>query len=305
VRARGPYVVAVNEGLDEADIYRLEDGRYLGKCEFKQDASRRVNLLVFDDVICGPATDDQVVAMDLATPGVERWRVRTDASVSQLFKPSADLLAVSDRRGGVQLIEPDTGNMRMALARVTACEDGITDGSLSGGVLYVCGYKKRRTSDEPQRWGLAAVRIQDRSVLWSRDDLGQVACLNQDVLECAANAIPVASLAAEDGNRGWNGNGPRNSSTGKLSLLLLDKAAGNPIGQRLEVPLDTEAGASRALSVAVYPGQVQVTAGAARLRFPCDPASAPHADGPSTQPVGESETPAGVDAGKYSEAGRP
>jgi hypothetical protein len=154
--------------------------------------------------------------------------------------------------------------------------------------LYVCGYKKRQTPEEPQRWGwgLAAVRVRDHSVLWSKDDLGQAPCLNQEVLECAANVIPVASLPVDDASRQINALGPRSTNLGKLSLVLLDKATGAPIGQRIEVSLDNESGASRALSVTVNAGQVQVTAGSARLRFPFDPAIPPREDRPTSQPAG-------------------
>lgn len=305
VRARGPYVVAVDEKLEQADVYRLEDGRYLGRCQFKQDPKGPVNLLMFDDVICGPAAGDQIVALELATPGVERWRVRTDASLAQIFKPSAELLAVSDRRGGVQLIDPATGGARMPDVTVRACEDGVTDGTLAGGVLYVCGYKKRRSADEPPRWGLAALRVQDRSLLWSKDDLGAWTSLNQDVLECATNVIPLAGLVVEGRSQSLSANTPRATSTTKVSLSLVDKATGNRVGQVIEVPLDSEAGSSRALSLAVHPGQVQVTVGAARWRFPFAPVSVPGEARPASRPDGGSESPAGLDAGKRAEARTP
>ena len=303
VRARGPYVVAVDEKLEGADVYRLDDGRYLGACQFKQDSSRRVNLLLFDDVCCGPASDDEVHAMELATPGVERWRVQADAGLAQLFKPSPDVLAIADRRGGVQLVDPATGNRRMSTVNVKACESGVNDGTLQGGVLYVSGYKRRRTNEEQQRWGLAAVGVQDRTVIWQRDDLGPWACLNQEVLECAANVIPLAVLTSDNtGQAQPSFNNARVLSISKLQLSLLDKATGNKIGERIDVPLENNSGASRAPRYrSPRPG-----AGDGRRRPVAVPvraalgvlASSAHRN---LALAGESESAAGPDAGKNSE----
>jgi hypothetical protein len=147
------------------------------------------------------------------------------------------------------------------------------------------------------------VRVQDRSVLWSKDDLGPWTCLNQDVLECATNVIPVAGLKIDDGSQQANANVPRVMATAKVSLSLLDKATGKRVGETIEAPLDSEAGGSRALSVAVSPGQVQVTVGATRLRFPFAPVLG--GARPTSRPAGESEPAAGLDSGKSSEGRAP
>lgn len=306
VRARGPYVVAVDDELQQVDVFRLEDGRYLGACKFKQNAARRTNITLFEDVICGPASDNEVVAMELATPGVERWRVSTDSDLAQLFKPSADLLAVSDRFGRLQLVDPRTGKRHMAQVKVPACANGVMDGTLIDGILYVYGFKSRAQSgaDPDQRWGLAAIRVSDSAVLWGKDDLPAKTFLSQDVLEACTNAIPVAVFLTNDAVRqfhGAHGGSVRTGTAGQVGLSVVDKTTGKQIGEGIIAPLESEAGASRILSVEVRPGQVQVTAGAARMRFPFDRAETGHA---GSRAAAKQELPAEIDVGRGQEGDR-
>jgi hypothetical protein len=305
VRARGQYVVAVDERLEKADIFRLADGRYLGACEFKQsaDRGRKVNITLFEDVICGPASPNDVVAIELATPGVERWRVSTDSDLSQLFKPAGDLLAVADRAGRVQLVDPRTGNRQMQVMQVDACADGVTDGTVEGGIFYVCGLKRRASGaggdGDQQRWGIAAIRTSDGKVLWQQDDFGARAHLNQAVLESCSNAIPVAVLLPSGESRQFQSGVGRVGTTGRVELSVVDKLTGKMIGTKVSASLDADAGAWRILNMAVRPGQIEVTAGAALVRFPFK-----HEGPATTQPAESSEapgleqTPAGIDSGK-------
>jgi hypothetical protein len=203
----------------------------------------------------------------------------------------------------VQLVDPRTGKRHMAPVRVQACAEGVVDGTLENGILYVCGFKKRSSGAadaDQQRWGLAAIRAADATVLWDRGDLGPRPCLDQDVLESAANAIPVAVLMpANEGNRQFHG-GVRAGAGGRLELSLLDKATGKSIGEKIGAPVDAEAGAARILSVQVRPGEVQVTAGTARMLFPFESPGGKAA----SQPAAEEDQPAGIEVGKSREGHR-
>ncbi|HOB73352.1 MAG TPA: PQQ-binding-like beta-propeller repeat protein [Phycisphaerae bacterium] len=298
VRARGPYVVAVDDQLEQVDVFRLEDGRYLGACHFKQGAAYKMNIALFEDVICGPASENEVAALELATPGVERWRVSAVSDLAQLFKPSADLLAVADQVGRVQLVDPRTGRRHMAPVRVQACAEGVMAGTLEDGVLYVCGFKKRASGAadaDQQRWGLAAIRVADATVLWSRDDLGPRTHLNQEVLGSAVNVIPVAVLTtANERPRQFQAGRPRTDRSAWLELTLLDKATGQKVGESISAPVDPEAGAARVLSVRVRPGEVQVTVGEAWMRFPTGSGVGQAA----TRPADDESSPAGIDVGE-------
>ncbi|MEP0844436.1 MAG: PQQ-binding-like beta-propeller repeat protein [Phycisphaerae bacterium] len=277
VRARGQYIVAVDGRREQADVFRLADGRFLGTATFEQPGGQAaVNLSLFDDVICGPVSAHQVAAFELETPGVERWRVATESELFQAFKPTGELLAVADRAGRVQLIDPRTGKPAMNAVRVEACGEGIRDGSVSDGVFYVCGYRKRGSDDNnPDRLGLAAIRVSDRKVLWQRDDLGPGTWLNQEVLECSANAIPLVTRVGSGGNQQLR---TINSSEGAvLEVTLLDKAGGKPLGEPMEVPLPAEAAAMRILNVRTTAKDLRVVAGLAMLRFPFTPAARPPA----------------------------
>ncbi|MBI4579695.1 MAG: PQQ-binding-like beta-propeller repeat protein, partial [Planctomycetes bacterium] len=107
VRAVGEYLVAADAGLGRVDVFKLGDGTYLGEGRFDQppQAEAMVNIAVVGDVVCGPRADRQVVALELGTPGIERWNVQVRGELSQIFKPSPELVAVADRAGRVQVIE--------------------------------------------------------------------------------------------------------------------------------------------------------------------------------------------------------
>ncbi len=275
VRARGTYVVAVDAALEQVDIFDLANGQHKGECRFQQDPSplRQVNITLYDDVICGPASPREVVALELATPGVERWRVSMPEPISQIFKPRADVLAVADRGGRVQVIDPATGKKLME-AHATQCAHGVIDGALSGGVLYVCGFQTRviETSEfEKQRWALAAIRMDNGSVLWQRGDMEPRTFLSDEILRCSSNAIPVAVFLPAGSRPARDSGGSQNA---EIELTVLDKSNGKPIGDPVKVSLNADSGASRILDVQVWPAQgpstaqVMVTSGAVQYAFP-------------------------------------
>ena len=176
-RARGKYVVAMEPGLEQVDIFALADGRSIGSCSFTQ-SDDRVSIMLFDDVVCGPVQAHDVAAFDLATPGVQRWRVSGTNNVTQIFKPAPDLLAVADQAGGLSLIDPLSGKVRWH-AQVESCAEGILDGAVQGDVnVRSCGLQKRsgtgaRASIDRQRWGLAALRMTDGSIVWQQGEFSR------------------------------------------------------------------------------------------------------------------------------------
>ena len=280
VRARGDYVVAVDQTLEQVDVFRLSDGRYLGECRFKQDESpsRKVNIALYDDVICGPASDHDLVAMELATPGAERWRISTPDRLSQVFKPTPKLLGIADASGHVKVIDPSTQRSLMDVT-VYACEEGVVDGSLVDDVLYVCGYAARAKRGVPydwQRWALAAVAMEDNRILWQRSDIGARAYLNGELLRVSSDAIPVVVFrpSAKQSGRAvsseitLSGGNDGKQTVGLVELMIIDKATGKMVGQAVVTPVPSGVGANRILDVQAWPGKVLVTAGSRTLRFP-------------------------------------
>ncbi len=276
VRARGPYVVAVDAALEVADVFRLEDGRYVGECRFLQDVSpyRRVNVTLFDDVICGPVSLNEVKALELATPGVERWRVEMPAAIAQIFKPTPDVLAVADRTGLLRLIDPSSGRQIMQ-ARVKSCGQGVNDGAIMDGVLYIYGYQERVTEPaqlDQQKFGLAAINFAGGDVLWEIRDLPARTFLSDDLLRASPNAIPLVSFIRPGGGAEQppvraDGTG---SGAGSVELVILDKKTGKPIGERITTPMDKDPGAGRIQSVEVWPGRILVASGSSYLRYPVE-----------------------------------
>ncbi len=273
VRARGPYVVAVDAGLEHVDIFRLEDGRSLGECTFAQEpaAARKVNITLYDDVVCGPVSPKEVAARELATPGVERWRVPVPEGISQIFKPTPGLLAIGDRIGSVQVIDPATGKKLMESA-TEACSAGVVDGALVDGTLYVYGYETRAADVneyDRQRLGIAAIRMDTGAVLWQQGNLGPRTFLTDELLRVSSNAIPVAAFL-QGGSRELSGARADVTSTlnGGVELRLLDRRTGQLIGEKMIVPLTADSTARQIADVQVWPGQVMVVAGNSYIRFP-------------------------------------
>ncbi|MBP7933445.1 MAG: PQQ-binding-like beta-propeller repeat protein [Phycisphaerae bacterium] len=283
VRARGEYVVAMEAGLEHVDIFALSDGRTIGSCSFVQ-GDDRVSIMLFDGVICGPAQAQDVAAFNLATPGVERWRLAGTDRIAQLFKPAPDLLAVADQSGQLSLVDPLSGKVCWQ-TRVEACAEGVLDGVVQGGILYVCGMQRRATGGarlgiERQRWGVAALRMADGSVIWQQGELPARTHLSAEVLKASANAIPIASIVAAEPSPARAGGQVSDHDQDVVAvesrlgvmvprLLLLDKATGRAIGQPV-VPTQPAGVAGRSiLDVQVWPDRVDVLLESTWLQFPC------------------------------------
>ncbi|MGQ9650125.1 MAG: outer membrane protein assembly factor BamB family protein [Phycisphaerae bacterium] len=277
VRARGSYVIAADEKIQEVDVFRLADGQHIGQCRFSQPqaAADRINLLLFDEVICGPVSENEVAAFELASPGTERWRTAVTGRLSQIFKPTADLAAIADRAGQVEIRESSTGKARGRFATPT-CAEGVIDGALADGVFYLIGYFER-PARRPRRvngcYGLAAIRMEDGTILWQRNDIAPGTFLTADVLRMSSNAIPLAMLVSDSeaggtsrpaGTRTRSGTG---DPPGSIEMCLLDKATGKEIGRRVSKPLPTGIRDSLILDVCVWGREIIVRMAACELRF--------------------------------------
>lgn len=283
VRARDEYVVAMEAGLEHVDIFALSDGRSIGSCAFVQ-GDERVSIMLFDDVICGPVAARDVAAFNLATPGVQRWRLPGTDNIAQIFKPAPDLLAVADQSGQLSLVDPLSGKVRWQ-ARVEACIDGILDGTVQEGVLYVCGLQKRalgaaRVSADRQRWGLAALQMTDGSIIWQQGEFPARTHLSAEVLRTSANVIPVAALVPAESPSTRDGShtsdhdrnvavGDPASGMNALQLILLAKTTGRPIAPPVVSASPVDRASRSILDVQVWPDRVDVILESAWFQFPC------------------------------------
>ncbi len=295
VRARGQYVVAADRSLQKVDLFRLADGGHIGQCKFSQPKglAGTINLLLFDDVICGPVSNNEVAAFEVIAPGSERWRATLPEQLSQIFKPAPDLVAVSDQGGKLQLHEASTGRSRRQ-PMLPPCPEGAIDGALIDGVLYLIGYQSRPriTATRPQEFQpwtycLAAVRAEDGRILWQRDNVAPGTYLTGDILRASSNAIPLAAVvrrfpetAADSGaSKAQEVNiarMDRSRSAPMIELTVVDKSTGRSIGQPLATPLPEGTRSAPVLDVLALPGEIVVRAGPYTIRFGMN-ASAPGA----------------------------
>ncbi len=275
VRARQGYVVAIDSDLERTDVVRLRDGGMIGSCAFAQPADR-VSIALLAEVICGPVSEREIAAFELAAPGVERWRFKAEGTLSQIFKPTPDSLVVTDQVGRLAALDPATGSV-VWRSVVKSCANGVTDGVLQNDVLYVCGLQNRpqgRGSDpESQRWAVAAIRWADGQVLWQAGDLPARAHLNAHVLAVAANAIPIAVFTPArapqvDAPAGIDRNTPL---TSRLEIGLLEKSTGRALGGKLLANLPLDTGTGTVLDLRASDGLIEVVVGANRLRIACPP----------------------------------
>jgi len=281
VRSFGKYLVAGDSGLEHLDVFQLADGIHLGVCEFDQpdEPDRAVNVAAADDVICGPISPRHVVALELGTPGVERWRVEMNTDLSQIFKPSPDMVAVADRAGGLKLIDPASGQAKLDV-QVPACPEGVVDGRLDAGVLYVYGLQKRsepgRPTTDRRQWAMAAIRVSDGVVLWNRSDLGSQLCLVSEVLTASSNAIPlmvyrplITEARLDQGNGQITVSVPRTRA--QVELAILDKSTGATIGETVSMNVEGLEGAAVLLDLQVWPERITAFVGANHASFELRP----------------------------------
>ncbi len=286
VRIRGSTVVAIDPDLERVDLFQLEDGTHRGFCRFRQ-LPDKVSLTLFDEVICGPVAGNEVAAFDLATPGIERWRVAMPADLCQIFKPAPDRLALSDRAGRLMIVDPQTGRV-LHETRLNACAEGVTDGVVRDGILYACGFQVRPwgqpdeagptsgTGRGPdfarQRWGLGAVRLSDNAVLWQIADIGPRPFLNADVLRAVDGLVPVVvyrprGTAPRTGIQVGGVDAPLRGA-GTLELTLYDRVDGQQVTDTAIVELPEDPAAGLVADVRVWPQAIDVVIGAVTVRFP-------------------------------------
>lgn len=288
VRVQGSWVVAVDRALTTATIYRASNGALLGQVQFRQPTEqegRMVSLAVFDDVLCGPAGTTEVVAMEMATPGVERWRVRCDVdgkplAVTGLFKPRPDLLGVGCEQGVVMLIDAATGRI------VLKAQTGLTaarfyEGAITDGILCVYGAVEGRK--EP--FQVAALDAQDGHLLWHRDPVsgefwsqaGSRYPADSTLLQAAENAIPVAKLTVARTSREERArsSGGRSAAPAKLKLTILDKRTGQAIGESPDVDIKDDPLATTIHQVLAWPDRVIVVVGNTYAAFRIGPPKEP------------------------------
>jgi hypothetical protein len=300
VRAFGDYVVVGDAALQQVDVFKISDGTHLGLCEFQQpggSSDRAVNIAVLDDVICGPTSPQEVAAMELKTPGVEpRWVIEMPAELSQIFKPSEDTLAIADRAGNLKLIDPATGKVTLDV-NIAACAQGVIDGRIESGVLYVYGFEKRtepnRAPTDRQQWALAAVRVPTGDILWAKTGLGPLMCVTGDALTASPNGIPVLAYRPASSEAGTHyGSAPLAAGTGrraKMEFMVVDKATGATIGDTVSMDVDGVEGSSMLLDLQVWPNRVTAFYGTNYLRFsllPPGERSSPPSGSQTAQPPG-------------------
>lgn len=280
VRARGGFLAAMDADLEQVDLFRVRDGTAVGRCLFTQPPDK-VSVTLYSEVICGPTSEREVAAFELAAPGVQRWRFAMPDVLAQVFKPTPDLLAVSDQAGRLALVDPATGTSRWQTT-VEACAEGVTDGMIQGDTLYVCGLQKRprgpRPDHESQRWGVAAVNAADGRVLWQRGDLAARTHLNAAVLRISENAIPLAAFFPARGNAAQQFPPPQGTDrttplVSRVEIIVLDKATGRQLGGSLSANLADNYGAGLILDLRSVPGGLDIVVGVNYLRCPCPPAS--------------------------------
>lgn len=286
---RSGCLVVGDAGLQHVDVFRLADGTPLGVADFTQpqEGERAVNIAITPDAIWGPISPRHVAALDPKAPGVEpRWRIETGADLSQVFKPSADTLAVADRAGGVKLIDAADGRVRLSV-RVPVMGDGAVDGRLDGGVLYLMGLQKRFEAPRGglglQQWAVAAVRVEDGAILWSEGGLGPQMCVTADALVASSNAIPLLVYRPASGEvRVDHGNGQIGGITARrarVELRLLDKKTGAAIGEPVAIEVDATDGSATLLDLQVWPKRVEAFVGASRVAFETGPAADGRSEG--------------------------
>ncbi len=281
VRCRGEHVVAVDRFLQTADIFRLADGRYLGECQFHQDRDPRLwtNLSLFDNVICGPVSQHEVAAFEMAVPGIERWRTTMPGPLSQIFKPNADLLAIADRAGFLRIIDPANGRSILQ-TNVTACRNGVIDGVIIDRVLYVYGYQQREVNParfENQRWAIAAIDLEDGKTIWQRSDWPAATYLSPEVLSLSTNAIPVVAFIPKSVGQDivlqelqqQFPKLPLRDYAGLLEVRLVDKANGQDLGSKTLVPMQGRPSSYLPiLDVQAWPDQLSIMVGSLRIQLP-------------------------------------
>ncbi len=289
VRIGGGFAIAVNRALSHVSVFRRTDGRHLGAVSFAQPDGkerRKVSLVLFDEVVCGPAGPSEVAACELATPGVERWRLRCEqdgrpVAVTGLFKPRPDLLGVGCAAGAVMLVDPSNGKIVLSV-KTGLPEADIFEGAITDDVL--CLYAA--TGDEKEAFQIVAIDARDGHLLWHRSpeageywsQLHYAHPLDNALLSAAANAIPVAQLIAPGAGPAGGRAARRTPLTEpqeppeiRLRLTLLDKRTGREIGRPETVALPAAETMAMIHHVLTWPDRVIVVGDSTYVAFRIDP----------------------------------
>ncbi|MBN1491306.1 MAG: PQQ-binding-like beta-propeller repeat protein, partial [Phycisphaerae bacterium] len=285
VRLGDEYVVAVSEALDAVSVFHADDGRSLGEARFWQptsEASRRLSLAVFDDLVCGPVSAAEVAAFELGAPGIERWRVRCERggeplAITGIFKPAPDQLAIGCERGLVKLVDPATGELLREI-RLELPRARIFDGAISDDVL--CLY----AADGEQRdsFLVVAMDLSSGRMLWRYESQageywsqGQYDYpLDNSLLRAARNAIPVVRLIGNQTARQRVPGVPlRQQGVREIELTILDKRTGRIIGRPQTLAFGEGETITRIDQVLVWPDRVIVVTDNACLAFAVEPPS--------------------------------
>jgi len=272
VRARGDTVIVADKTLEHIDVYRLSDGQYLGQCTFTQSIGRQISISLFDEVICGPTSDNKIIAVDLKAPGVERWQTVMPRALSQVFKPTPNLLAVADRSGNVRIIDPSSGR-QIVESHVEPCAAGVINGVMREDRLYVFGYKKRAMDPAKtvadQDVAVAAIDPKSGDLIWGRSGLSSWTYVSSTVLKASANAILLVALEPPEQEQRNRGLRYHTGQPARLRMKLIDKQNGKFIGETVSVTLNESPMTRRILDVQAWPGRVIVRAGSLQVEFPC------------------------------------
>lgn len=279
VRVRGEHVVAVDETITNASVFRSDDGRMLGRIAFPENARRALSLTVFDEVLCGPAGEGWIAAFELATPGIERWRMRVERdgkplTVAGLFKPLPNVLGIGCAGGIVRLVEAATGRVMADIATGVADAE-VFEGAITDGVL--CLYATRAGQDGA--FLVLAVDARDGRLLWSRvpragefwSQAGTDYPADNSLLRAANNAIPVARLKVRSNRNPMVPNtGDKPDEPQTLELTVLNKRTGEPVGQPASVKLANTEPMMLIEHVLAWPDRVIVVGGSTYVAFAAD-----------------------------------
>ncbi len=271
VLSRGDYVVAADENLKHLDVFQLQDGRRLGQCVFAQDDvdDGPLSVSVFEEVVCGPGSTNEVVAYELSRPGIERWRESMPEGLTRIFKPAPDLLGVADAYGRIKILDPATGKLQLE-TRIERGRGGVFSGAVEADVLYVAGFEDlpaERAQVDQQQWYVAAIDMRSGEQLWLAPGYtGSSRHMTTELFTAATNAIPVTQFVAA-------GRDSSNDLIGELELILLDKKTGKPLGEAQSKKITREGNARWILDVQCWEDKIMVRTGGSVVVFPLEKAS--------------------------------
>jgi hypothetical protein len=223
---------------------------------------------VYDEVVCGPGSTHEVVAYELARPGVQRWRLAMPEGITRIMKPAPDLLLVADERGRIKMVDPQTGALQLeAQIDTEQGRGGVFSAAVEDGVLYVAGFQELpedRNQIDLQRWYVAAVDVRSGRVIWLRDGFaGAARHMTPDLFTTATNVIPVIQFVSA-------GRDEQNELSGRVVLVMIDKKTGEPVGEERSKQISREANAQLILNVQIWADKIMVMTGSSVVVYPLE-----------------------------------